>query len=73
MMILDNHGVITTADSIEKAIYKHYYFEQALMLYVKTLATGQKIKEIQQKYVKKQHLNSNKYNLVSMSLSYLKE
>lgn len=46
MMILDNHGFITTADSIDKAIYKHYYFEQTAMLYIETLATGQKIKEI---------------------------
>ncbi|AIT08512.1 aldolase [Candidatus Francisella endociliophora] len=46
MMILDNHGIITTAESIEKTLYKHYYFEQAIELEVKTLSTGQKIKPI---------------------------
>ena len=46
MMILDNHGIITTAESIEKAIYKHYYFEQSIELEVKTLSSGQKIKPI---------------------------
>ncbi|QLE78668.1 aldolase [Francisella sp. Scap27] len=53
MMILDNHGVITTADSIEKAIYKHYYFEQAIEIEIKTLATGQKVKPIPQEVCKK--------------------
>lgn len=53
MMILDNHGIITTANSIEKAIYKHYYFEQAIEIEVKTLATGQKIKPIPQEVCKK--------------------
>lgn len=48
MMILDNHGIITTAESIEKAIYKHYYFEKAIEIEVKTLATGQKIRQIPQ-------------------------
>jgi len=53
IMILDNHGIITSADSIEKVIYKHYYFEQTAMLYIETLATGQKIKEIPTEICKK--------------------
>ena len=53
MMILDNHGIITTAESIKKAIYKHYYFEQATEIEVKTLATGQKIRQIPQEICKK--------------------
>ncbi|MDE5007323.1 class II aldolase/adducin family protein, partial [Francisella tularensis subsp. holarctica] len=43
IMILDNHGIITTSESIEKSIYKHYYFEKAIEIVVKTLATGEKI------------------------------
>lgn len=53
MLILKNHGLITTASSIEEAIYKHYYFEKTAMLYIKTLATGQKIKEIPEAICKK--------------------
>ena len=53
MMILDNHGIITTAESIEKAIYKHYYFEQSIELEVKTLSSGQKIKPIPKDVCKK--------------------
>ncbi|MDE4965872.1 class II aldolase/adducin family protein, partial [Francisella tularensis] len=52
MMILDNHVIITTAESIEKAIYKHYYFEKAIENEVKTLATGQKIRQIPQEISK---------------------
>lgn len=73
MMILDNHGVITTADSIEKAIYKHYYFEQAIEIEIKTLATGQKVKPIPQEVCKKQLSNFLIYSLVIMSLNYLRE
>ncbi|QIW09984.1 class II aldolase/adducin family protein [Francisella sp. LA112445] len=53
MMILDNHGIITTAESIEKAIYKHYYFEQSIEIEVKTLSSGQKIKPIPKDVCKK--------------------
>lgn len=53
MMILDNHGIITTAESIEKAIYKHYYFEQSIELEVKTLSSDQKIKPIPQEVCQK--------------------
>ncbi|ASG68154.1 aldolase [Francisella halioticida] len=63
MMILDNHGIITTAESIEKAIYKHYYFEQSIELEVKTLSSGQKIKPIPQETCQKtskqfKHINT---------------
>ncbi|MDE4967596.1 aldolase, partial [Francisella tularensis subsp. holarctica] len=52
-MILDNHGIITTAYSIEKANYKHYYIEKAIEIEVKTLSTGQKIRQIPQEISKK--------------------
>jgi ribulose-5-phosphate 4-epimerase/fuculose-1-phosphate aldolase len=53
MMILDNHGIISTANSIEQVIYKHYYFEQAIEIEVKTLSTGQKIRKIPEEICQK--------------------
>lgn len=73
MMILDNHGIITTAESIEKAIYKHYYFEQAIELGVKTLTTGQKIKLIPDEVCKKTSEQFTKINTCHLEFEVFKE
>ena len=53
MMILHNHGLITTANSIELALYKHYYFEKCAETQVKALSTNQKLIEIPQEVCEK--------------------
>lgn len=72
MMILDNHGIITTAESIEKALYKHYYFEQAIELEVKTLSTGQKIKPILEEVCKKTSAQFAKINTCHLEFEVFK-
>ncbi|MBK2356533.1 class II aldolase/adducin family protein [Francisella hispaniensis] len=72
MMILDNHGIITTAESIEKAIYKHYYFEKAIEIEVKTLATGQKIRQIPQEICKKTAAQFAKINTCHLEFEVFK-
>ncbi|WP_150466235.1 class II aldolase/adducin family protein [Francisella sp. SYW-9] len=72
MMILDNHGIITTAESIEKAIYKHYYFEQSIEIEVKTLSSGQKIKPIPKGVCKKTSQQFAKINTCHIEFEVFK-
>jgi ribulose-5-phosphate 4-epimerase/fuculose-1-phosphate aldolase len=72
MMILDNHGIITTAESIEKAIYKHYYFEQSIEIEVKTLSSGQKIKPIPQEVCQKTSQQFAKINTCHIEFEVFK-
>lgn len=41
VMILKNHGLLSTGHSIADAIYQHYYLEQCCQIQLKLLATGQ--------------------------------
>ncbi|MFZ9036214.1 MAG: class II aldolase/adducin family protein [Francisellaceae bacterium] len=46
VMILKNHGLITTGESIEQALYRLYYMEKCCELQIKTQASGQTIQPI---------------------------
>ena len=37
ILILKNHGLITTANTIESTIYKHYYLEKCIDIQLKIL------------------------------------
>ena len=43
ILILKNHGLITTANTIESTIYKHYYLEKCMDIQLKTLSTNKEI------------------------------
>jgi ribulose-5-phosphate 4-epimerase/fuculose-1-phosphate aldolase len=43
VMILKNHGLLTTGSNIEDALYNLYYLEQCCDIQIKTLSTGSKI------------------------------
>lgn len=53
VMILRNHGLLTTGRSIEVALYLLYYLEEVCEIQIKTLSSGEKIvfpnKEISEK------------------------
>ncbi|WP_162902184.1 class II aldolase/adducin family protein [Facilibium subflavum] len=49
VMVLRNHGLLTTGKSLEEALYLLYYLEKVCELQIKTLSTGQKLIEIPDK------------------------
>lgn len=46
VMILSNHGLITTGDSIEQTLYRLYYLEKVCEMQIVTLSAGQTLKAI---------------------------
>lgn len=46
VMILKNHGLLTTGSSIEQAVYLLFYLERACKIQIKTLSANQSIIEI---------------------------
>lgn len=46
VMILRNHGLLTTGSSIEQAMYQLYYLETVCRLQIKTLSAGMELSSI---------------------------
>ena len=60
VMILRNHGLITTGTSIEEAIYRLYYLEKACELQVKALSAGEELIEINHEICQKTKVQFDK-------------
>ena len=73
ILILNNHGVITTSITIEKCIYSHYYLEKSFDLQLKALSTQQDLREIPENICLKTYNQFKKVETPNKEFQYFKE